>query len=235
VSWSGGKDSCAALHRAHASYDVVAMVTMCDEAVERSRSHGLRREVLDAQADRLGLRRLARGCTWATYNAAFADALATLAADGITHVIFGDILFDEHRRWAEDMCAPHGLTAVEPLFGSSTTTLFEEWIAAGGEAIIVTVRAQFLDETWLGRPLRREMLDELTRLGVDPCGERGEYHTVVTGSPLFSRPLHIESGARVERSGCWALDVTVSDNDAHAAAPNRSVPANPQQLGKIGV
>jgi diphthine-ammonia ligase len=210
VSWSGGKDSCAALHRTHPHYDVVAMVTMCDEMSARSRSHGLRPEVLDAQAARLGLRRVSRGCAWPTYDAAFRDALGELVRDGITHVIFGDILFEEHRRWAEEMCAPCGLTAVEPLFGSSTTTLFEEWTASGADAIIVTARAEFFDATWLGRSLRREMLAELTRLGVDPCGERGEYHTVVTNSPLFSRPLTLETGARVERSGCWAMDLTLS-------------------------
>src|SRR6476659_6221436 len=191
ISWSGGKDSCAALMHTRTSLNIVTMVTMFDEEAARSRSHGLRPSILTAQADRLGLRQVIGRCTWQTYDAQFSKALDTLAADGITHVIFGDILFDEHRRWAEDMCAPHGLTAVEPLFGASTTTLFEEWIASGGEAIIVTARAQFLDETWLGRPLRREMLDELTRLGVDPCGERGEYHTVVTGSPLFTRPLRL--------------------------------------------
>jgi len=211
ISWSGGKDSCAALHRTHADYDVVAMVTMCDETAERSRSHGLRPEVLDAQAERLRLRRVSRGCSWQTYNAAFSDALAELARDGVTHVIFGDIVFDEHRRWAEQMCEPLGLVAIEPLFGSSTTTLFEEWTASASEAVIVTARAQFLDETWLGRALRREMLDELERLGVDPCGERGEYHTVVTSSPLFSRPLALAFGAKVERSGCWAIDARIAD------------------------
>jgi uncharacterized protein (TIGR00290 family) len=209
ISWSGGKDSCAALHRVHADYDVVAMVTMCDEHADRSRSHGLRPEVLDAQAERLGLRRVSRGCTWPTYNTAFADAVAELARDGIAHVIFGDILFEAHRRWAEEICAPFGVTAVEPLFGASTTALFEEWTASAAKAIIVTVRAQFLDRSWLGRPLRAGMLAEFARLGVDPCGERGEYHTMVTDSPLFSRPLAVDLGARVERSGCWALDVGV--------------------------
>jgi diphthine-ammonia ligase len=211
ISWSGGKDSCAALHRTRDEFDVVAMLTMCDESAARSRSHGLRPEVLDAQAQRLGLRRVTRSCTWATYNAAFAEALAELASAGLTHVIFGDILFAEHRRWAEDMCAPHGMVAVEPLFGSSTTVLFDEWIASGAEAIIVTARAEFLDDSWIGRPLRSGMRDELTRLGVDPCGERGEYHTLVTNSPLFDRAIAIEHGERVQRSGCWALDVRIAE------------------------
>jgi uncharacterized protein (TIGR00290 family) len=209
ISWSGGKDSCAALMRAPTSYDVVAMVTMFDEDAARSRSHGLRPEVLAAQADRLGLRRFTGRCTWQTYDAAFSTALASLAAEGISAVIFGDILFDEHRRWAERMCEPHGLTAVEPLFGCSTEALFEDWIASGSEALIVTARCEFLDQSWLGRPLRRELLSEFARLGVDPCGERGEYHTVVTNTPLFATPLSLAHHGHVQRSGCWALDVTV--------------------------
>ena len=210
ISWSGGKDSCAALHRTHGEYDVACMITMFDEGAERSRSHGLRPEILAAQAERLGLRRITGRCTWQTYDATFADALQQAKADAVTHVIFGDIMFDEHRQWAERMCDAAGLKAVEPLFGSSTVALFEEWTASGADALIVTARAALLDDSWLGRPLRREMLDAFAQLGVDPCGERGEYHTVVTNSPLFSRPLVVEAGERVQRSGCWALDLVVS-------------------------
>ena len=211
VSWSGGKDSCAALSRVGASLDVVAMVTMFDEEASRSRSHGLRPEVVAAQANRLGLRRVVGQCSWHTYDAAFSTALETLAADGITHVIFGDILFEEHRRWAERQCATHGMTAVEPLWGSSTEELFEEWVASGADAVIVTARAEFLDHTWLGRRLARGLLPEFARLGIDPCGERGEYHTVVTATPMFDRPLRLRREGHVRRSGCWAMDVTVDD------------------------
>src|SRR5918993_3548703 len=174
VSWSGGKDSCAALMRAGASFDVAAMVTMCDENEGRSRSHGLRAEVLDAQAERLGLSRITGRCGWSNYDAAYAGALEQAADTGITHVIFGDILFEEHRLWAERMCAGAGLIAVEPLWGSSTDELFEAWVASGCDAVIVTARAEFLDATWLGRSLTRDMRHEFSRLGVDPCGERGE-------------------------------------------------------------
>jgi uncharacterized protein (TIGR00290 family) len=207
ISWSGGKDSCAALHRTHCRYDIVAMVTMFDEEAARSRSHGLRPGVIAAQADSLGLRAITGCCTWDTYDAAFSGALATLAAGGITHVIFGDILFDEHRQWAERMCAPHGITAVEPLWGASTDALLDDWIACGADAHIVTVRADLLDHTWLGRRLDGAMIPEFKRLGVDACGERGEYHTVVTNSPLFRAPLLLRPHGRVKRSGCWALDL----------------------------
>jgi uncharacterized protein (TIGR00290 family) len=207
ISWSGGKDSCAALLRTHADLEVVAMVTMFDEEAARSRSHGLRPDVLSAQAARLRLRQVVGRCTWPTYNAAFGSALDELRADAVTHVVFGDILFPEHRQWAENMCRAHGLVAVEPLFGSSTTDLFLEWTRSGADARIVAVRAEQLDRTWLGRRLERGMLEEFAALDVDPCAERGEYHTVVTDCALFSEPISLTIGGTAERSGCFALDV----------------------------
>lgn len=209
MSWSGGKDSCAALARARQAFDVEAMVTMCDDEAGRSRSHGLRPEVLDAQAARLGLARITGACGWSDYDAVFSAALERVAGRGITHVLFGDILFEEHRQWAERMCAVAGLTAVEPLWGDSTDLLFEEWVSSGSEAVIVTARAEFLDRSSLGRVLQRELSAEFRRLGVDACGERGEYHTLVTNSPLFATPLRWRSEGHVLRSGCWALDVAV--------------------------
>jgi uncharacterized protein (TIGR00290 family) len=217
VSWSGGKDSCAALHRATATYDVVALVTMFDETGGRSRSHGLRPAIVDAQAERLGLRRFSGSATWDGYADAFSAALDAVRASGVTHVIFGDILFEEHRRWAEDACAAHGLTAVEPLWGTSTDELFDEWTASGADAIIITARAPLLDASWLGKRLMREMGPTLKTLGVDLCGERGEYHTLVTNHPLFRSPLCVRPLGHVERSGCWALDVLPREVDDAAS------------------
>lgn len=207
VSWSGGKDSCAALHRVHRDFDVVSMITMFDEQALRSRSHGLRPELITAQAQRLGLTQFIGRCTWDSYSAVFQRVLGDVARSGVTHVVCGDIMFDEHRLWAERMCAGAGLTAVEPLWGEPTDRLFDEWIASGADARIVTARAQYLDETWLGRTLTAAMGPELAKLGVDKCGERGEYHTAVMNSPLFSRPLSITTGEVVQHGGCWAIDV----------------------------
>jgi uncharacterized protein (TIGR00290 family) len=210
ISWSGGKDSLAAFDRARAACDIVASVTMVDEHAARSRSHGLRLDVLAAQASRLGVDPLFGRCSWATYDLVFSRSLDALAARGITHVIFGDILFEEHRDWAERMCRRSGLTAVEPLWGLSTDTLFAEWVDSGADALIVTARSGVLDESWLGRRLDRTMLADFARLGVDPCGERGEYHTVVTNCRFFQTPLAVQPGITVRRADCWALDLLLA-------------------------
>jgi len=213
ISWSGGKDCCLALHRAAARYDVVAAVTMFDEGRERSRSHGLRPEIVAAQVDRLRVRHVTAGCSWDTYTDAFVAALETLRADAITHVIFGDIMFDDHRKWTERVCGAAGLTAVQPIWGEPTDVLLREFVATTSEAVMVTVRQQFLDRSWLGRRLTADVEAPLVALGVDPCGERGEYHTLVTNTPLFNRPLAVRFADVVERSGCWALDVELDEHN----------------------
>ena len=207
ISWSGGKDSLAALAAVRDRLDVVAALTMFDAAGERSRSHGLRRALIDAQAERLGLRSAIGRCEWDTYNRVFTDALVSLAADGITHVVFGDLVFPEHRAWAEARCAEAGLEAVEPLWGTPTSDLFDAFAASGTCALLVTVREPWLDESWLGRPLEAGMKADFARRGVDPCGENGEYHTAVVDSPLFSRPIRVSHGERVRRGPCVALDL----------------------------
>jgi diphthine-ammonia ligase len=207
ISWSGGKDCCTALHRAAADFDVVCMLTMVNEDGSRSRSHGLRPEVLAAQAERLGLAMIRGTCTWSTYTEEFARALHRVAELDVTHVIFGDIMFDSHREWTERVGQTAGLTAVQPIWGESTYRLAREFVDGGGAARLVTVRPPLLDDTWLGRPLTVELLAELERLGVDPCGENGEYHTVVTNCRLFSAPLELVDGERVLRNGCWAIDL----------------------------
>jgi diphthine-ammonia ligase len=211
ISWSGGKDCCSALYRVRDDYEIAAAVTMFDEAGARSRSHGLRPALLAAQVERLGLKHVTSRCSWDTYTDAFAAALEQLPAIGVTHVIFGDIMFDEHRAWTERLCAGAGLTAVQPIWGESTEHLLLEFLRTGGEALIVTARAEYLPASWLGRQLTDDMLSELAALGVDPCGERGEYHTLVTNTPLFSRPLAVLRRSYVLRSGCWALDLELQD------------------------
>jgi diphthine-ammonia ligase len=211
ISWSGGKDSCAAYHRARDAYDFVAAITMFNEDGTRSRSHGLRPEILEAQVERLGLKSITQRCGWDTYDSAFDRALADAAAMGITHVVFGDILFDEHREWAERLSAGRGLIAVEPLWKQSTTDLYRSFLASGTRARIVTVRSSKLDESFLGRDLAEDLLETFVERDVDPCGEQGEYHTVVTACEAFTKPLRVRALGRAAHSGCVAEDLVLDE------------------------
>jgi uncharacterized protein (TIGR00290 family) len=185
------------------------MITMFAEDGARSRSHGLRPDVLTAHARRLGIRNLMGRSSWRSYTKEYIRLVGEASTMGITHIIFGDIMGDAHRAWDEGVCAVHGVTAVVPLWGESTRTVVEEFIATGSTAVIVTARAAYLDETWLRRSINLETIEELESRGVDPCGEFGEYHTLVTGSPLFDSPLEVTFGVSELHSDCWALDVIV--------------------------
>ncbi len=209
ISWSGGKDSCLAFHRARQQYEIGALMTMFSEDGNRSRSHGLRPEVISAHANKLGVKSLFANCTWQTYEEEFIKALRHLRSWAFTHMVFGDILYEEHRQWAERVSAEAGLTAVEPLWGQPTSALFQEFLRIGGEARIVAVKAALLDQSWLGRRLDLAMLPECKRLGIDPCGENGEYHTLVINCPAFHSPLEVHESGHSLHDGYWGLDLTV--------------------------
>jgi uncharacterized protein (TIGR00290 family) len=211
ISWSGGKDSCAAFQHARAAFDFVAAITMFNEDGTRSRSHGLRPEIIGAQVLQLGIEPITQRCSWDTYDAEFDTALAAAAARGVTHIVFGDILFDEHRAWAERLSAERGLTAVEPLWKQSTTDLYRAFVVSESRARIVTVRTSKLDESFLGLDLTEALLDEFIARDVDPCGERGEYHTLVTCCPAFSRPLRVRALGRAGNNGCIAEDLVLDE------------------------
>jgi diphthine-ammonia ligase len=214
ISWSGGKDCCLAMLRAWDTFDIVAMVTMFTEDGQRSRSHGLRPAVVAAHAARLDLEELSGRCSWDTYTDEYIATLARVRERGITHVVFGDIMGDGHREWNERVCRVHGLTPIMPLWAQPTSQLVREFIARGGDARLVTVRTPVLDRSWLGLPLTEEAVQRMESIGVDPCGEFGEYHTIVTNCPRFSSPLALVAGESVLRGDCWALDVSVDDQPA---------------------
>lgn len=207
VSWSGGKDSCAAFERCREAFEIVAALTMVDLDGSRSRSHGIRTDLLRAQTAALGLTHVMRSCDWSSYEEEFEQGLRGLQATGVTHAIYGDIVYPEHRAWAERLSARAGLVAVEPLFGTPTADVARSFVRSGARATIVAVNASRLDRAWLGTELSDDALDRLVALGVDPCGEDGEYHTFVTDSPSFMRPVPVTQGEIVQVRGYWAVDL----------------------------
>ena len=188
-SWSGGKDSMLALHRAlDAGVQVEALLAMFDETGTRTRSHGVPRALMQAQADALGLPLVAASATWADYEAVFTAQLRVFAAAGITHGLFGDIDLQPHRDWEEAVCAAAGLQAVLPLWQQPRRALVDELLALGYRARVVCVDARWLGADHCGRVFDAEFLASLPP-GVDACGENGEFHSFVFDGPRFAHPV----------------------------------------------
>ncbi len=196
-SWSGGKDSMLALHRALAAgMPVAALLAMLDEGGEHSRSHGLPPALLQAQADALGLPLVTARAGWADYEAVFTGQLRALAAQGFTHGLFGDIDLQPHRDWEEKVCAAAGLRAELPLWGEPRVALVDELFALGYRARVVCVDKRFLDASFCGREFDAAFVAGLPP-GVDACGENGEFHTFVFDGPRFAHPVpHRVAGLR---------------------------------------
>ncbi len=208
VSWSGGKDSALALlHARRRGYDIKGLMTMFSPETDTSRSHGLPHGLLKDQARALGLPLRVAYASWDDYEEIFRRHLSTYAEQGLETAVFGDIFLDDHRAWVERVCAATGLRAVLPLWGRDTALLAQEILDCGIRARICTVRSECLEHTWLGEPFDERFLRHVTRRGLDPCGEHGEYHTVVVAAPVCSRRLVIDE-AEVEASadyGHWVV------------------------------
>ncbi len=188
-SWSGGKDSMLALHRALAAgWQVEALLAMFDEGGERSRSHAIPPQLMQAQADALGIPLVIGKAGWSDYEAVFTEQLKRFARQGITHGLFGDIDLQPHRDWEEKVCAAAGLRAELPLWQEPRGALVDGLLALGYRARVVCVDARFLDASFCGREFDAAFLADLPD-AVDACGENGEFHTFVFDGPRFAHPV----------------------------------------------
>lgn len=202
LSWSGGKDSAWALHvlRGDPRWQVAGLLTTVTAGYERVSIHGLRREVLHAQAAAAGLpvaeARIPPRADNAAYEAAFGAALE--GYDGVRHIAFGDLFLADVRAYREALCARLGWTPVFPLFGADTAELAREMIGGGLRATLCCIDTTQLDAGFAGRGFDADLLADLPD-GVDPCGERGEFHTCATAGPMFERAVAVRAGERVLR------------------------------------
>lgn len=214
ASWSSGKDSAWMIHvlRHTPGVEVAALLTTVNEVANRVAMHAVRVDVLQAQADALGLPLwqipIPSPCPNDVYERAMAAAVARAVADGFTHVSFGDLFLDDVRRYREEKLAGTGLTPLFPLFGSDTKALAREMVAAGLGARITCLNPTVMDRKFAGREFDQSLLDELPE-SIDPCAERGEFHTCSYRGPMFSRPLPIRTGITVERDGYVFTDLTL--------------------------
>jgi uncharacterized protein (TIGR00290 family) len=212
VSWSSGKDSAWLVHQLRRTEDVEigGLLTTVNEAADRVAMHAVRRELLQAQADALGLPLrtvlIPSPCPNGVYERAMGAAVATAVANGFTHVAFGDLYLEDVRRYREEKLAGSGLTPLFPLFGADTVSLAHEMIASGLRARITCVNPAVLDRSFAGREFDASLLRDLPD-GIDRCGERGEFHTFAYAGPMFARPIPILSGIVVERGGFVFADL----------------------------
>lgn len=206
-SWSGGKDSCYALMKAmEAGYEPVVLVNMMNETGQRSRSHGLPHAILSRQAAAIGIPLITRNASWADYQTLFVDALIEAKESfGAELVVFGDIDLQEHRDWEEMVCAAAGLKAVLPLWQEDRLLLVRQMLAGGIHTIIVSCNEQ-MGQPFLGKALDLALVEELVAQGIDPCGENGEFHTMVIDTPIFRNRIGYSSGQPIAHANYWFLD-----------------------------
>jgi diphthine-ammonia ligase len=212
ASWSGGKDGCLALHRAIVSgLDVRYLANTITEDGKRSFSHGISAEVIRAQAQAIGIPLAQRPTTRETYEAEFINMLRTFKQEGIEGGVFGDIDFNAHREWIERVCREADITPLLPLWLESQDKLLREFIDAGFEAIVVAAKADLFGEEVLGQTVDRAFVKHLKELGktkkITPCGESGEYHTLVIDGPIFQKRLEILETRKVLREGTRFLEI----------------------------
>jgi uncharacterized protein (TIGR00290 family) len=193
ISWSAGKDSWLALLRAREQgLAVDTFVTMCD-ADGTSKSHALPPDLVDAQVRALGGEPMSVRVSRGEYAARFDACLRELAAGGHTHMVFGDIDLQAHRDWLEPACERAGLVALFPLWGWPRDALARELLSRGVQARVVCVDTRWLDASFCGVDYDAAFLARLPA-GVCPCGEDGEFHTIVLGGPGFASPLRVVDG-----------------------------------------
>ena len=212
VSWSSGKDSAFALWEARrlGLAEIVGVITTVNEVYDRVAMHGVRDSLLNRQIAALGLPcikvPIPSPCTNEIYEARMAEAVEQIKALGVCHMVFGDLFLENLRAYREEKLAGAGMQAIFPLWGRNTSSLAQEMLASGVVAHLVCIDPQKLDKSFAGRRFDQTLLEDLPP-DIDPCGENGEFHTVVSAGPMFNAPIAINVAEIVEREGFVFADI----------------------------
>jgi uncharacterized protein (TIGR00290 family) len=210
--WSGGKDSAMALHALQSaqSHRVTALLTTVTEEFDRISMHGVRRALLERQAESIGLPLHAvlipPQCVNTTYEARMKQALNEHLGRGVRRVAFGDIFLEDLRVYREQNLAQIGMEALFPIWKRDSRELTHEFLRLGFQAVTVCVDPRVLDSSFAGRILDESFFADLPP-GVDPCGENGEFHTFVFDGPVFQEPIQFVIGEKVLRDGFYFCDL----------------------------
>ncbi len=232
MSWSGGKDSALALHelRSDPRFEIVALMTSVSEEFRRVSHHGVREELLEAQADALGLPLtkiyLPSGqitpCTNEVYEEIMSRVLEGFRRQGVYTVGFGDLFLEDLRAWRETNLAKAGMSGVFPIWKRETRELSRQMIAMGFKAILSCVEGK-VGPGFVGRAYDDRLLADLPD-GIDPCGEYGEFHSFVYDGPGFEKPVPVEVGETVIRDGRYYADLVLAESAVLASCAADDIP-----------
>jgi diphthine-ammonia ligase len=210
VSWSGGKDCCQAAYKAmHQGLRVMYLLNMVTLDRQRSCSHGLAACWIRLQSDALGIPILQYPTSGDNYEAVFVESLQRFKQEGVDTGIFGDIDFQPHREWINNICSQAGVSAILPLWGGDQKKISQDFINSGFESIVIATRADLLGKEWLGRKFDWDFRREIAagNSGITPCGEAGEFHTLVIDGPMFRKRMEIREAEAVRRGANWYWDI----------------------------
>jgi len=210
ASWSGGKDACLACYLASTGgLKIRYLLNMVTEDGRTSWSHGMSAKWLHMQAKAIGIPLVQQRTTQAEYEATFKKTLIDLKSKGVTAGVFGDIDFDAHREWIERVCAEGGVTPHLPLWGMDQNKIMKDFVNLGFETIVVSTDAGLMGGEWVGRIIDRDFISDISELkGVTPCGESGEYHTLVLDGPIFKKRIEVIAGKKTLRDKRWFYEIT---------------------------
>ena len=216
-NWSSGKDSALALYKIQQAneFEISCLLTSVNEQFQRISMHGVRVELLQQQAESIGLpleiMQIPEMPTMEVYEEVMSKTLAKLKNQGVKYSIFGDIFLEDLRKYREDKLVDIGFEAVFPLWKIPTKDLIHEFISLGFKTIVVCVNERFLDKSFVGRLICQDFINDLPDNG-DVVGENGEFHTFTFDGPIFSKPIKFEIGEIVHRK--YEKPKTESSNTA---------------------
>lgn len=206
--WSGGKDSCLACYKAKNEGHRIAGLLNFSGEDGRSLSHGIKAELIRRQAQNIDIPFVQEMISRGTYTERFKALISErMEKEKLEGIVFGDIYLKEHKDWIDKICRELKIKPILPLWGRDTKELIGEFLDAGFKTIIVTTEPRFLDERWLGRVIDRTFVEELAK-DIDPCGEKGEFHTFVYDGPLFKEAVKFRKENKRFEEKRWFLELT---------------------------
>ena len=205
-SWSGGKDSCLACHKAiKLGYQVKYLLNFISKEYKRCCFHGIEAKLLGLQAEAIGIPLVQKevDSDMQAYEKEFKEAVEELKSKGIKGMVFGDVYLEEHEQWVQRVCKDLGIQPINPLWDRPPDTIVKEFTDLGFKAIIVSAKADLFGKEFLGKPIDEAFLEELKQKNICPCGENGEFHTFVIDGPIFKRKIKITKSQPILKQGFW--------------------------------